>query len=59
MISGLVNILNVSFPVKINTISAILTMTKRKNSGLVLEFMNVFIREKISSTVSTAQIIVI
>jgi hypothetical protein len=40
-------------------ISAMLTRPKRKNSCLVLGFMNVFIREKFSSTVSTAQIIVI
>jgi hypothetical protein len=59
MIRGLVRSLNVSFPEEMRIISAMLTRPKRKNSVLVLEFMNVIIREKFSSTVSTAQIIVI
>jgi hypothetical protein len=47
MIRGLVRSLNVSFPEEMRMISAILTSAKRKNSCLVLGFMNVFIREKI------------
>jgi hypothetical protein len=42
----LVSSLNVSFPEEMRIISAMLTRPKRKNSCLVLGFMNVFIREK-------------